>query len=526
VKAPCPRIATTISVLAIATGMVGFFSTLASTSAARLAVLRTVEPYALAVQEQLIRNYAATGHWVQTIHAGYDDTWTWSGHHALTLFLTAALYRLHQNALWLTEIQIALIALGAIPAALIGRATLRSGWGLALGGGLYLLHPAVMAIALQDYQDLSLAIPALTFALWAMRSRGRLWPLIGAVVAVTPREECVPLMVACALITWPPGGRRRWMTNIATAVLVAAAYVVLTQWLSPISTAPGPGQGHDTPLVNAIQTVLQARSADDLVGMAHIRTFYSLLWSPVGVLSLLSPLTLAPGAALVLMHMTVPYGNGVDRVWFGHAHHLAPVMPFMVVATIQGAARLLRLVRRWRPRGLVVGPAAAWLAGASLLVWSGWWVAAWGTGFHLVWSALPKDPPYRHPAWILADRLPADAVPVVSVRQAVVVSDRAVAYTWEESLHDKTQGAGLAAATHLIAPKSLSEIVDWALSMDGASIVDQEDGYVTIAWPSGGQDHSGFQRDRRWPQIPDWVPQGYTMDTLPGVPPTPPGGIR
>ncbi|MCK6505032.1 DUF2079 domain-containing protein [Myxococcota bacterium] len=515
--------ATALVLAALAPAMVAWWATLRSTAAARLAVLRTVEPYALAVHEQLVRNKALEGAWFQTIHAGYDDAWTWSGHRALTLIGATWLYPLEPSALGMCDLQILATALGTIPAALIGRAVFRDGplgptAGLLVGGALYLLSPAAMALALQDYQDLVFALPFLTFTLWTMRAGHRAWPLLGAAVGVMPREECVPLVLACALVTLPPGGRRRHLWNLAAAALVAGTYAGVAQVLHPIETAPGVGDGHDTPLVNALRTVFAARGPQDLPGLAHVEEFYALLWAPVGLLALASPLTLLPGAGLLLMHMTVPYNNGIDHFWSGHAHHVAPLLPFVLVATIEGLGRLVALAGRWRPRGHPVGATLAAVATALLLAHAASWTWTWGTGFHLAWSWRPWTPPYEHPAWTLARRLPAEAVPVVSVRHAVVVSDRRTSYTWEESLHDKARGRGLGAATHLIAPASLAEVTAWALSMDGAQVVDEAEGYVTIAWTPGARDTAGKRREDPWPRVPDWVPEGYTLDNLPGVP--------
>ena len=65
---------------------------------ARINAIQTVEPYAFAVYEQLMRNFDATGQFSQTIHSGYDDAWTWSGHRALTLPALAKVYGLHPSA--------------------------------------------------------------------------------------------------------------------------------------------------------------------------------------------------------------------------------------------------------------------------------------------------------------------------------------------------------------------------------------------------------------------------------------------
>ena len=50
-----------------------FWTTAVSTTWARINAIQTVEPYAFAVHEQLMRNFDSTGFFSQTIHAGYDD---------------------------------------------------------------------------------------------------------------------------------------------------------------------------------------------------------------------------------------------------------------------------------------------------------------------------------------------------------------------------------------------------------------------------------------------------------------------
>ncbi|RME23252.1 MAG: DUF2079 domain-containing protein [Deltaproteobacteria bacterium] len=546
VKHPPRRRATWIAAALVGVAMLLFVGTALSTSFARLAVLRTVEPYAWAVQEQLAYNFGTRGVWKQVIHSGYDDAWTWSGHRAGTLVVVAWLYALAPSAKWMSALMVGGIALGAIPAALIGRRALRSPWGLLLGGLVYLGAPAVMATALQDYQDLCFATPALMFTLWSMQARRPAWALLGAAVGVLPREECVPLVVACALVTlWPPAWRgarwKRWLLNVGAAGLVAGAWAGWLQWAYPVSTQPG--QGHDTPLVNAMRTVLSIDGLERLPGLSAVSGFYDLTWAPLGLLGLLSPWTALPGVLLILMHMTVPPGHGVDRAWSGHAHHLAPVLPFLLAATIQGAGRLLRMVQRLRPaaapwlgRGLAAGLAVGGLA------YGAWWVRAWGDSFHLVWSAWPRSPAYEHPVWTLVRALPPDAVPVVSVQHAIAVSNRPVSFTYEESLDDKARFQGLALATHMIVHEQVTRAVDRAMAMPGAHVIDRLDGYLLIGWNPGSPDPAAGQGGGgqggggqggggqggvdpavggtpRYRRPPDWIPPGYRQETIPGVPP-------
>ena len=115
------RIPHLISLTLLAVVGVYFWGTAVSTAWARLAALQTIEPYAFAVHEQLMVNYATGGEFFQTIHRGYEDSWTWSGHRALTLPVTALLYGLDPHPLWLAQIMLLSVLLGVIPAALLGQ---------------------------------------------------------------------------------------------------------------------------------------------------------------------------------------------------------------------------------------------------------------------------------------------------------------------------------------------------------------------------------------------------------------------
>ena len=103
--------------------MLGWWSTAVSTSVARIAALQVVEGYAFGVYHQVVHNLAFDGQVSQTIHQGYDDSWTWSGHRAPALVLVAGLYRLTPSVHGLAQIQMVLVLLGALPAATLGHRT-------------------------------------------------------------------------------------------------------------------------------------------------------------------------------------------------------------------------------------------------------------------------------------------------------------------------------------------------------------------------------------------------------------------
>ena len=525
--APTPRqqLAQRLALAAALAGLAGlalwFWSTAISTSWGRIAALRTIEPYAFAVQEQLLYNFSRSGEFFQTIHRGYDDNWMWSGHRAATLVLSGLFYKLSSGPLWLSGIQITAVTLGVVPAAALGRLALRHYLGLLLGGALYLLSPAVMALALQDYQDLVFALPCLLFTLWAMRARRPWLVALGALAGCLPREEALPAVLACAVVSldlsWPRPWHR-WGRNLLITAGVVLAWGGALALFFPVAEG-----AHDMPLAASLGKFLDPQQKVVLFGRAWLGDFYALCWAPLGLAGLLSPHTLLPGAGLLLMHLTVPIGHGVDRAWSGHAHHMAPILPFFLAATILGLGRLLRWAGHPRLRWPWLRRGLPWLLAALCAAYVLRWELAWARYFNLVLSPLPRAPAYWHPAWQLARQLPADAVPAVPVVASLTVSARPRSYTFGESLLDKVPEKGLAAATHLIVHEDNERVEAWGLAMPGAELLTQEGPYLLIGWPPGGKDpnRATFLTGQPPETIPSWDFEPDRVWEIPGV--APPG---
>ncbi len=495
-----------------------FFGVACSTSWARIAVLRTVEPYALAVHEQLLYNFAHAGSFFQTIHTGYDDAWTWSGHRAATLPVVGMIYGLAPSPFFLTAILIGGVTLGAVPAAGLGWRAFRHPLGMVLGALLYLGCPAVMGLALQDYQDLVFALPFLMVTLWALRARRWWWVLLGALLGCLPREECIPVVVAAAVISMDPSWERpwrRWLRNLALAAGVAGAYALVLALFFPVHAT-----SHDMPMAASLGGFVDPQQQLRLFGIDQLESFYALAWAPVGLVGLLAPVTLLPGLGLMLMHMTVPWGHGVDRHWGGHVHHLAPMVPFFVAAAILGAARAARLLRH--PRLGRAGPVLPWALGVLLLAYGLWWNLSWAAGFNLVLRPWPSWPQRWHPAWSLVSSLPPDAVPIVPLDASLAASARPRSYTFSESLTDKAPGQGLGAGTHLLVHRDNAAVLAWGLAMPGARIAGEAEPFLLLTWDSGAADPSvGWWEDP--PVRIESQPYREGGSTLPaGVAPPPP----
>jgi hypothetical protein len=357
-----------------------------------------------------------------------------------------------------------------------------------------------MALSLQDYQDLVFATPCLMWTLCAMQAKHWRWVLAGAIVGCLPREECVPLVLACAMVSYP-GTRRAWFRNIGICLGVALVYVVGLSLLFPLA----PSQ-HDMPLVNAIHQVFQWPPQLFLDGWPYFGEFYSLLWAPIGLLALLAPELILPGLGLVFLHMTIPWGHGVDRSWGGHVHHMGPALPFFTAAAILGSARLIRWVKaqsRIPKHGVLV---LVGLLAAYGLHWNHNW--AQHHRLRLAWT--PTAPAYTHPIWSLVDEhLDPEDVPILSSNLALAVSARSRSYTYNESLFEKAPGEGLGAGTHLIVDRRNTLVLDWGMAMTGAESVAQSGPYVLIEWTSGAL-------DQKQPARPPQVYQG--LQVWPGMP--------
>ena len=519
------RTAVSVGVL-VACGLVAltWWSTAVSTSMARIAAMQPVEAYAFAVYHQIVHNLANAGVFEQTVHQGYDDAWTWSGHRAPALFTTAALYRLDGGAFGLARVQILQVLLGVIPAAFLGwRATRGHAGGLLLGTGLYLGTPAVLAMALQDYQDLVLAVPFLLALAAALRARHWAWLLPGVAVALLPREETVVLAVAMAVVVVPwedlPEGRRRvrwrrWGLNVLVCAGLAGVYAFAVE-----SLFPAEGTAYRMPLTSAVGGMGGDQGVIFFDGWPFLDRFYRDLLVPTGGFGVLAPLAGLPGVGLTVFHMAIPGGHGIDRSWGGHCHHLAPALPFLVVATIDGAGRLLRMLARL-PGPPPTRAAAVGLASLGIAVWVVLGMHAFAGRMNLRLTMLPVNPSFVHPAWDLIASLPDEAIPVVPKDLAPAVADRRRAYTIDGSLGNKAPEQGLGAATHALVDTRQDGVEDRVTAMPGASLVAADGPFRLYAWPPGTPESSAAEYRRVKPRkARPWIGQHRRRDDIPGVPP-------
>lgn len=453
-----------------------WFCSMATASWDRVRTLKCVENYALAVYDQLIYNYATRGEWTQTIHFGYDDTWTWSGHHSVWIFPVAWLYSLAPGPLMLPRIQIAAVALGALAAHALGRKCIGGPVGGVLGAAVYLAYPPLQAVALNDYQDLILGTPFAIAAFAANRYGNRVAYALAALACVCAREEWVVVMAMLPFST--PGSLKKKATEGLIGLGILLPYVIFLASHRVKST------GHDTPMFSQIQSML-VWPPPFTRSWADVETFYRLFLSPTQILGLAAPLSFAMALPALFFHATADARGGVDTQWSGHIHHMAPIAAILCAATIEGIGNLVRFARAGR-----VWRAGAILVAASALVW--WnaravWPLVQRLSLRTEWTVVHRESPPDAPEWALLtdNQVPTDDAVCTDVYGSILVSSRPRSYTYDESLRDKAMQEEIRACDWMLVRKSDSKWMGRAAEARASVKVAETKDYALfrLPWP-------------------------------------------
>ena len=193
----------------------------------------------------------------------------------------------------------------------------------------------------------------------------------------------------------------------------------------------------------------------------------------IGFLAFLSPLTLLPGIGALFFHLTAPAHGGVDTAWSGHIHHMAPIVGFVIAATIQGAGQLVRWSNHLRiaQRPVLVVGALAGL-GATIALAKPW------MGYLELKPALSlKVPTEIAPEWKMIAAIPDDASVATDTHASLIIANRKHAYTYDESLADKRPGEGLNALDFILVRKAHKSWIN-TIQAAGGQAVDESKIYV------------------------------------------------
>ena len=261
--------------------------------------------------------------------------------------------------------QAIVLATGAVPVFWLARKHLESEWTAALFAVAYLVYAPVQWLALDEFHPVALAAPLLLFAFWYLDEE-RLFAATPFLVLAALTKEEVPLVIA-GIGLWYALTHRRRLSGLG----IAAAGVVVTLF-SLIVVMPHFRGGESSAFFDRYDAVggslggiVKTGFTDPGVIIRAVTEGRDLAYLlqlalPLAGLFLVAPLVLLgalPELAANLLS-DVPTQTSIEF------HYTAPIIPFLVVGAVFGAARFPRLAP------LVL---AASLAGAVALgpLWAG-----------------------------------------------------------------------------------------------------------------------------------------------------------
>jgi uncharacterized membrane protein len=270
------------------------------------------------------------------------------------------------SPLMLVGVQAVALALGALPVFWLARKHLASESVAARFAVAYLLFPAVLWNAHADFHPVSLAIPLLLFAIWYL-DEDRLVPFALCACAAGLTKEHVPLLIACLGIWYAVARGQRpaglTVAALGTAWFAAASFVLVPHFAPEGATlfderfgglGNGPGE--------VLATIATNPSAlTSVVGWSDAR-YLALLLLPLLGLWARAPLLAACALPQVGLDVLSAKAEQTSIMF----HYSSGIVPFVVAASVLGAARLdpERLRRRAR---LLVQVGAAFLVFSPLL---------------------------------------------------------------------------------------------------------------------------------------------------------------
>lgn len=262
----------------------------------------------------------------------------------VVLFLILPIYSLFPSPKTLIVFQSVFVSLGALPIYWLAKQRLHSeGAGLVFAV-VYLLFPALGGAVTFDLHGITIAAPLLAYALWALYRQ--VYPVFGvmAVLAMGCQED-VPLlilMMGLYILIF----QRHWRMGLLTIMVSLTWFVIVNFWI-----IPGYGLADDNFHVtryealgdSTLEVIITIVTRPDLV-IQHIfaddkKLYWIWLTMPTAFVALLDPITLlmALPALFINTLSNYPPTYQLDRF-----HSSAPIVPFVVVAGINGLARLVR----------------------------------------------------------------------------------------------------------------------------------------------------------------------------------------
>jgi uncharacterized membrane protein len=288
---------------------------------------------------QAVRN-TAHGHPLEVTLVTSEQTVRLAAHADIFLAALAPLWLVFPTPMTLLVVQIAALALGALPVYWLARRHIGSDKAAVLMAWAYLFYPWLAWGGMNDFHSVAVGSSFLLFAIWALDSNRLVLFSVFAVAALTT-HELVGLLIA-GLGAWyaiARGHRRAggliclggflWTVFCLEVLIPHYAAGGHSQFYGRFASTGGSPGGIVKTLVQDPLVILRAvTSADDVV-------YLFLL-----VLPLVGLLFLAPGIALAASPLLA---MNLLSDWWATTNPLyqytTPLIPFLIAATVFGVAR-------------------------------------------------------------------------------------------------------------------------------------------------------------------------------------------
>jgi uncharacterized membrane protein len=265
------------------------------------------------------------------------------GHVEFILLLLFPLYGIHNGPETLLVFQPIFISLGALPVFWLAQERLRSSVAGLAFAAIYLLYPALESAVSFDFHGLTVAVPFLTYALWAMVTRRyRLFGVM-AILAMSCKED-MPLLVLMMglyilIVQRQPraglaaiGGSAAWFVAANFVVVPAFSFSTDSIHLHRYSEwGDSMSQVILTVITQPWRVIQAATSGDKLL-------YWIRFTMPVAFTALLDPLGLVLAAPLLLINTL---SNFPPAYQLDQYHSSAPLAAYVTFASINGLARLI-----------------------------------------------------------------------------------------------------------------------------------------------------------------------------------------
>jgi uncharacterized membrane protein len=283
----------------------------------------------------------AHGRPLESTDAAGEQVVRLGGHVDPILAALAPLWVVFPSPLTLAAVQVAAVALGAVPVFWLGRRHLESEGMAALLALAYLAYPWIAWSAVDTFHPVTLAIPLFLFCIWFLED-DRLVPFALCAVPAALTGELMGATIA-ALGIWYALARGRRLAGAAIA-LGGAAWT----WFALAVIVPAFAKGGESIFYGAYERVggtpwglLRTTVTDPGAIVAEATGSHDLLYVALLGAPLCGLFLLAPGlAAVALPALAANVLAAREHTTDPHVHYISAIVPFLFAATAVGLARL------------------------------------------------------------------------------------------------------------------------------------------------------------------------------------------